>query len=396
MSEKTIIGPIKDLKTLIEALPLARKFSNQRPKIVLTNAVALWKELLKGEPNIEEVAVSDTEECTLDLRKVDPFEVVSSQDNIYIYPWLYLTEKERADAQERSLKIKGPRVIILKDGLLHGIFLDIKKWLRESPGIEPEVLSFEGRRPVRETLSEIAAADIVVSASVEEALLVPATGGPTVVLTEDPEGDRTFFRAFFPPQGLKIRDEFGPVVRLCPSDREEFIQCLGELIPKNRAIFFDRDGTLCEDVNYLRRVEDLRIFPEVDTLRQFKDRGFLLIGVTNQSGIARGIIPPEVNKRVNEIFINDYDFDDFYFCPHHPEEHCACRKPSPGMLLKARRDHGVDLRGSIVVGDKDADMLLARVVGARAVLVTTGQQKDSPYADEIIQSLSELHRIVSQ
>lgn len=154
-----------------------------------------------------------------------------------------------------------------------------------------------------------------------------------------------------------------------------------------RAVFFDRDGTLCKDPGYLRRMEDFEVFPGTSSLSRLKERGFLLIGVSNQSGIARGLVDEEFVKLINGIFLDTYGFDGFYYCPHHPDEHCPCRKPQPGLLLDARADHNIDLKRSFVVGDKELDMLLARSVGAKGILVTTGQDSASPHADYAVDNI---------
>jgi heptosyltransferase-2 len=162
-----------------------------------------------------------------------------------------------------------------------------------------------------------------------------------------------------------------------------------KVLPNKPAVFFDRDGTLCNDSGYLSRYEDLKIFPEVNNIPILKEKGFQLIGVTNQSGVARGIIEENFVKEVNKIFIERYNFDDFYYCPHHPEEHCPCRKPEPGMVFRARAEHGIDLKQSYVVGDKEADMLLAKAVGTKGIFVKTGHDKESPSADYEARNLRE-------
>ncbi|HBR21330.1 MAG TPA: lipopolysaccharide heptosyltransferase II [Nitrospiraceae bacterium] len=160
-------------------------------------------------------------------------------------------------------------------------------------------------------------------------------------------------------------------------------------IPKNKAVFFDRDGTLCKDAGYLNSFDNLEIFKEVSGLIQLKDKGYKLIGVSNQSGIARGIVDEEFTREVNNIFIEQYGFDDFYYCPHHPDEHCPCRKPEPEMILKARAQHGIDLKQSYVIGDKELDMLLAKSAGAKGILVLTGQGAESSNADYVAKDLDE-------
>lgn len=164
---------------------------------------------------------------------------------------------------------------------------------------------------------------------------------------------------------------------------------LAQILPTRKAVFFDRDGTLCRDANYLNRWEDFELFSDIDSLRSLKEQGYLLIGVSNQSGIGRGLVDEAFTREVNQLFIDKYGFDDFFYCPHAPSECCACRKPEPGMLLDARLKHRIDLKHSFVVGDKDADMLLARMVGAKGIHVRTGQQEASAHADISVESLSE-------
>jgi heptosyltransferase-2 len=125
------------------------------------------------------------------------------------------------------------------------------------------------------------------------------------------------------------------------------------------------------------------------TIKQLKEKGMQLIGISNQSGIARGIVDEGFVKDVNNMFMKQYGFDDFYYCPHHPDEHCPCRKPEPEMLLRARAQHGINLKKSYVVGDKEADILLAKAVGAKGILVQTGKLKESQDADFIAKNLTE-------
>jgi heptosyltransferase-2 len=141
-------------------------------------------------------------------------------------------------------------------------------------------------------------------------------------------------------------------------------------------------------------MEDLEIFPETGSLVKLKDKGFLLIGISNQSGIARGIVSEDFVKEVNNIFIDRYGFDGFYYCPHHPDDNCSCRKPEPGMVLDASATHGIDAKKSYVIGDKEADMLLAKAVGAKGILVLTGQHQESAHADFIVRDLKEAVEVI--
>jgi heptosyltransferase-2 len=160
-----------------------------------------------------------------------------------------------------------------------------------------------------------------------------------------------------------------------------------QLLPRVPAVFFDRDGTLCVDMNYLRRRDDFKLLPGMDDLARLKEREFRLIGITNQSGIARGLVDEGFAAEINDLFVKRYGFDDFFCCPHLPEDNCSCRKPEPGMLHDARNKYGIDLRRSYVVGDKEADMMLARAAGATGVLVRTGQQSDSAHADHVVEGI---------
>jgi len=158
---------------------------------------------------------------------------------------------------------------------------------------------------------------------------------------------------------------------------ETVLDAVRDLLPDRKAIFFDRDGTLCRDAHYLSRMEDLDIFPDVEELRRLKDKGYLLIGITNQSGIARGIVDEQFVRTVHTIFTNKYGFDDFYYCPHHPDDRCACRKPFHGMLLKARADHEIDLRRSYVVGDSERDIIAGILAGAGTVLAGSAETPET-------------------
>ena len=145
-----------------------------------------------------------------------------------------------------------------------------------------------------------------------------------------------------------------------------------------RAVFLDRDGTICEEVGYLNHITRLRIFPfAAQAVRRQNEAGFPVIVVTNQSGVARGIIPPALVEEVHgsirrELAASGARIDAFYACVHRPEDRCACRKPLTGLLERAARDHTLELSGSWVVGDRGADVELAHNAGARGLLVLTG------------------------
>ncbi len=151
------------------------------------------------------------------------------------------------------------------------------------------------------------------------------------------------------------------------------------------AVFVDRDGTVNREVHYLSRVEDLRLLPGVpEAMRRLGGAGFALVIVTNQSGVARGLmtlatvdtIHHELARRLARRGVR---LDGIYLCPHHPTEgapplrrSCRCRKPRPGLVRSAARDLALDLRRSYCVGDGAVDLELAAAIGARGVLVLTG------------------------
>jgi D-glycero-D-manno-heptose 1,7-bisphosphate phosphatase len=145
-----------------------------------------------------------------------------------------------------------------------------------------------------------------------------------------------------------------------------------------RAVFLDRDGTIAEEMGYVNHVDRLQIFPyAAEAIRRLNQAEIPVIVVTNQSGIARNIFPEalvhEVHKKmVAELAAAGAWIDAIYFCPHKSEDVCECRKPNPGMLERAAREHGLDLEASWVVGDRYADLEMAYAAGARGILVLTG------------------------
>jgi D,D-heptose 1,7-bisphosphate phosphatase len=154
------------------------------------------------------------------------------------------------------------------------------------------------------------------------------------------------------------------------------------------AVFLDRDGTINEDPGYLGDPEKVKLFPGTGkALFSIKSKlKFKLIVISNQSGIARGLISGEevdaVNTRINEILKTDnVSIDAFYYCPHHPEfssrEETECRKPSPEMVLQAARELNLELNGSYFIGDTLSDIQCGINAGLKTVLVKTGYGLES-------------------
>lgn len=143
-------------------------------------------------------------------------------------------------------------------------------------------------------------------------------------------------------------------------------------------MFLDRDGTIMVEKNYLADPDGVELIPgAVTALRRFRDAGYALVLITNQSGIGRGYFTEEdfraVQRRLDRLLADHgVAFDATYYCPHHPEETCACRKPGTALFAQAIRELGLDPHGSLFIGDRLNDVLPASVLGGRGVLVRTG------------------------
>jgi len=151
------------------------------------------------------------------------------------------------------------------------------------------------------------------------------------------------------------------------------------------AIFLDRDGTICEEVGYVNHLSRSRLLPgSLEAIRLINQAGLLAVVTTNQSGVARGYFSEDLVEAVHAQLLSAVSsggarLDAIYHCPHHPSEGsppwraaCDCRKPKPGMILRAAREHGIDLAGSYVVGDSVVDIEAGAAAGLPGVLVLTG------------------------
>ncbi len=145
-----------------------------------------------------------------------------------------------------------------------------------------------------------------------------------------------------------------------------------------RAVFLDRDGTLIEERNYLADPSGVKLLPgAAQALERFQTLGLSVVIVTNQSGVGRGYFTLADVERVHAQMLallgpSAKAIEAIYICPHAPDAGCNCRKPRTGLVERAQQELGIDPQLSFVIGDKTADVQLARNVGARAVLVTTG------------------------
>lgn len=161
---------------------------------------------------------------------------------------------------------------------------------------------------------------------------------------------------------------------------------------KRRAVFLDRDGVVVEDLGLVLASADFRILPGVPVaLRALHEAGFVLVVVSNQAVVARGLLS-EVGVRTlqNELVAllqaeGAPTLEGFYFCPHHPAAtleayrmNCDCRKPRPGLLLRAANDLDLDLGGSFMVGDRPTDIQAGAQAGCSTIWIHSGRHEDAP------------------
>ena len=145
-----------------------------------------------------------------------------------------------------------------------------------------------------------------------------------------------------------------------------------------KTVFLDRDGTICEDVDYLSRREQLKICPFAPkAIRLLNENDFLVVLITNQSGIARGFFDEaalgEIHaKLISELAEENAKIDAIYFCPHNSVNDCSCRKPNTGMIEQATKDFSIDLQNSWMIGDKAIDVETGFNAGTKTALVLTG------------------------
>ncbi len=167
----------------------------------------------------------------------------------------------------------------------------------------------------------------------------------------------------------------------------------------NKAVFIDRDGTIAKDVPYCSRPEDFELLPgAAEGMKLLNKHGFKVVVVTNQSGIARGYFTEGTLAKIHdkmrcELARYGACVDAIYYCPHHPDDNCECRKPKPRMLFQAASDLNIDLGQSYVIGDSDMDMEMGRNAGCKSILVAEKDKegevdRQAPCSDYIASSVS--------
>lgn len=140
---------------------------------------------------------------------------------------------------------------------------------------------------------------------------------------------------------------------------------------KNRALFLDRDGVINIDNGYVFEIDNFIFTKNIfDLTKYYQDRGYIIIVVTNQSGIARGYYSEDQFNDLSMWMIEEFNkhgirIEKVYHCPHHPDFgfDCDCRKPKPGMILQAMQDFNIDLAESIMIGDKETDLIAGQSSG---------------------------------
>lgn len=172
----------------------------------------------------------------------------------------------------------------------------------------------------------------------------------------------------------------------------------------SRAVFFDRDGIINErrPDDYVKTPAEFILLPDIfQLLPEVHRRGALAIVITNQRGIARGLMSSGDLQTIHDFMQDEVErrtgerFDAIYYCPHERDENCHCRKPRPGMLLDAARDHAIDLAASWMIGDTESDIEAGHAAGCRAALVAANEGRQSQ-ADIVASSLIEVwQKIIS-
>jgi len=144
---------------------------------------------------------------------------------------------------------------------------------------------------------------------------------------------------------------------------------------KKKAVFLDRDGIINKEKNFITSWKEFEFVTGIfDNIKKLKKAGFLVIIVTNQSGVKRGLFTEETLKQIHVnmekiLKENEAKIDDIFYCPHYEDDNCKCRKPKPGMILEAAKKHNIDLKQSWVIGDTRRDIEAGERVGCNTILV---------------------------
>lgn len=170
-----------------------------------------------------------------------------------------------------------------------------------------------------------------------------------------------------------------------------------------RAVFLDRDGVInrkAPEGLYVTRWDEVEFLPGgVEAVKNIRAAGFVVIVVTNQRALAKGLISKRqlhsLHSRMwRSLFGTEKGFDAVYYCPHDKSAECGCRKPQPGMLLAAAKEHGIDLTASWMIGDSESDVEAGRRAGCRTIRIGSPTVRSSTSADMVSGSLAEASNVI--
>ena len=172
-----------------------------------------------------------------------------------------------------------------------------------------------------------------------------------------------------------------------------------------KTIFLDRDGVINKDINYLHKIDDFKFIDGVfNACLYFQSLGYKIIIITNQSGISRGYYTESDYQKITQWMLNQFKYKninilDIFHCPHGPDSNCDCRKPKPGMFLKAKAKHNTDMEKSWMIGDKERDIIAANSAGIdNTILVRSGHRIDESNSNAkiIIDSIRQAKQIITE
>ena len=172
-----------------------------------------------------------------------------------------------------------------------------------------------------------------------------------------------------------------------------------------KTIFLDRDGVINKEINYLHKIDDFEFIDGIfDVCLYFQSLGYKIIIITNQSGISRGYYTESDYQKVTQWMLNQFKYKninilDIFHCPHGPDSNCDCRKPKPGMFLKAKAKHNTDMEKSWMIGDKERDTIAANSAGIdNTILVRSSHRIDESNSNAkiIINSIRQAKQIISE
>ena len=173
---------------------------------------------------------------------------------------------------------------------------------------------------------------------------------------------------------------------------------------KKKAVFLDRDGIINVEKNFVKTWDEFEFIPGIfENIKRLNKNGFLVIIVTNQSGIKRGFYTEETLKTIHSNMLkiledNDAYVDDIFYCPHFDDDNCNCRKPKPGMIIEASEKHNIDLKESWVIGDNERDIIAGKKAGCKTihVMINAEQDKQSNIKNEADFSSKDLYDAINK